>query len=356
MPSSSNTLAHDQPELRALGLKYITDASPGITRKSVGRKFRYFTNSGKVLNHKGELERIARLVIPPAWKDVWICPSGRGYLQATGRDARGRKQYRYHEDFRAYQEETKYHRMTAFASQLPALRQKIDQHLRQPGLSRSKVLGTMVRLLERTLIRVGNEEYAAQNKSFGLSTLRDKHVKAVSGGVRFSFVGKSGVAHDVELADKKLAKIVLRCQDLPGQHLFQYEDERGHAHAVNSFDVNSYIRQISHKDFSAKDFRTWRGTVLAATALESLEMPESQSATRRAVSAVVKDVALELRNRPATCRKYYIHPAILSAFEQGEFHGVMRRARAAAKRRKVKGLTQEEQAVLLALQVLLKES
>lgn len=267
----------DPVALRSIGLHYIDDSVPGIKRRKVGKQFRYFYADGQPLRDAGEIARIRALAIPPAYTDVWIAPIANGYLQATARDARGRKQYRYHPQWRLWRDATKYHRVLAFGKALPKIRRRVQRDLQREGLCREKVLATVVRLLEVTLIRVGNEEYARTNQSFGLTTLRDKHVSISGSRALFHFRGKSGQVHEIALSDKKLASIVKRCRDLPGQELFQYVDDEGNRHPIHSNDVNDYLREISGEDFTAKDFRTWAGTVLTAAALHEIETFNSQA-------------------------------------------------------------------------------
>jgi DNA topoisomerase-1 len=335
--------------LRRIGLHYVNDARPGIRRRPRGKSFVYTDTAGKTIGSEKIRQRIKSLVIPPAWTRVWICPDANGHLQATGRDARGRKQYRYHIGFRAHQDGSKFSNLVEFAQALPQIRRRVGHDLRVPGLPREKVIATIIRLLERTLIRVGNREYAEQNHSFGLSTLRNKPVKHCGAGLRFTFVGKSGVEHDVEVADRALAKIVFRCHDLPGQHLFEFRDEKNKIHAITSSDVNDYIHECAQTEFSAKNFRTWQGTLLAALAFERLPCPVNAAAGRRIIAKVVKDVAAELRNTPATCRKYYIHPKIIELFQAGELARKLARCRSAIKRSSSAGLSRDEQAVLKLL-------
>ena len=303
---------------RAAGLRYVSDDTPGIRRRKRGTGFGYTLPSGSPVRDSRELERIRKLAIPPAWTDVWICPLSNGHLQATGRDARGRKQYRYHPGWRSVRDETKFGRMILFGEALPRMRERIEQDLGQRGLPRTKVLSAVVRLLETTLIRVGNREYMRQNNSFGLTTLRDGHVDIEGSKLRFEFRGKSGKEHSVEIQDRRLARVVKQCRDLPGQTLFQYVDENGERQKVLSEDVNAYLREISGEDFTAKDFRTWGGTVLMLSALLEIGACESQKEASRAVVQAVKDVAANLGNRPAICRKYYIHPVLIETFVQGE--------------------------------------
>ena len=331
----------------AAGLRYTTDTKPGISRRRNGRGFVYITPSGKRLRDRRELERIHRLVIPPAWTDVWICPDPRGHLQATGRDARERKQHRYHPRWREVRDETKYHRLIGFARALPAIRRRTNADLRKPGLKLEKVVAAVVQLLEKTLIRVGNDEYARSNRSFGLTTLRDGHVEVKGGRVRFAFRGKSGVEHEVDLDDRRLARVVRECQDLPGYDLFQYLDEDGERHTIGSSDVNDYLRRISDHDFTSKDFRTWAGTVLAARLLHELEFASDAEAKKNIVRAV-EAVAKRLGNTKAVCRKCYIHPAIFEAYLDGAMKALARRL--ARSGRMADALPSVEAAVLNLLQ------
>jgi DNA topoisomerase-1 len=300
---------------RAAGLRYQSDDAPGIRRAKSGRGFSYRQPDGALVRDRRVLERIRQLAIPPAWQDVWISPLANGHLQATGRDARGRKQYRYHADWRTIRDETKFSRLIAFAEALPALRVRVEEDLGGRGLSRERVLATVVRLLETTLIRVGNEEYVRENNSYGLTTLRTRHVDIAGNTLRFSFRGKSGKDHSVELHDRRLARIVHQCRDLPGHELFQYLDEDGARQAVTSEDVNDYLRQATGESFSAKDFRTWGGTVLALAFLAA--QTASEGAPRSVVVEMFKQVAAQLGNRPAVCRKYYVHPAVTETYLNG---------------------------------------
>jgi DNA topoisomerase-1 len=303
---------------KAAGLRYVTDEIPGIRRRKSGKGFTYTAPDGKTIHDPKELQRIRSLAIPPAWTDVWISPVRNGHLQATGRDARGRKQHRYHPEWRAVRDDTKFGRMMAFGEALPKIRERVEADLALRGLPRNKVVATVVRLLETTLIRVGNKEYVRQNNSFGLTTLRDGHVDIEGSKLRFEFRGKSGQQHAVELHDRRLARIVKQCRDLPGQTLFQYLDEEGVRQSISSGDVNSYLREVTGEDFSAKDFRTWGGTVLALSALLEIGACESEKEANKAVVETVKRVAGELGNRPATCRKFYIHPVVLDTFVEGK--------------------------------------
>lgn len=302
---------------KAAGLRYVSDDEPGIRRRKSGKGFIYADPQGRAVKDPKEVERIRKLAIPPAWTDVWICSRANGHLQATGRDARGRKQYRYHANWREVRDETKFGRMIAFGDSLPKIRERIDQDMSLRGLSREKVLATVVKLLETTLIRVGNKEYARQNNSFGLTTLRDQHVDVSGSTLRFEFRGKSGKEHQVEIQDRRLARIVRQCRDLPGQTLFQYLDDNGERQKVTSEDVNAYLRETTGEDFTAKDFRTWGGTVLALSALLEVGTCETEKEAGKAVVEAVKRVAGQLGNRPAICRKYYVHPAVIETFLEG---------------------------------------
>jgi DNA topoisomerase-1 len=317
---------------------------PGIRRISRGKHFAYIAPDGSEIADERELARIKALAVPPAYKDVWICPIANGHLQATGRDARGRKQYRYHKRWREVRDETKYERMIAFARALPAIRRRIEQDLALPELPREKVLATVVQLLETTAIRIGNDEYAKDNGSFGLTTLRNKHAKVEGSSVRFSFRGKSGIRHAVDLRDRRLARIIRQCQDLPGQQLFEYVDDEGVNRAIDSSDVNEYIRMISGEDFSAKDFRTWLGTVTCAALLAEQEAAETQVQRKQMLTAVIADVAKRLGNTPAVCRKCYVHPHVVDAYLE---HGTLP---APARMRKTEGLLPEELFLLALLQ------
>jgi DNA topoisomerase-1 len=338
----------------AAGLHYVSDRRPGIHRVRAGKGFRYRTAEGRPVRDDATLARIKSLVIPPAWTDVWICPSPNGHLQATGIDARGRKQYRYHPRWRQVRDEAKYHRLIAFGRALPRIRARADQDLARVSLLRAKVLAAIVRLLEATLIRVGNEEYARANGSFGLTTMRDRHVRFRGGTVHFAFRGKSGVRHDVDVHDRRLARIVKKCQDIPGQELFQYLDDQGERHTVTSTDVNDYLHEIAGEEFTAKDFRTLAGTVLAARALQEFEAFDSQTQAKRNVVQAIEDVALRLGNTRAVCRKCYIHPAVLDAYLDGSLLQTLSRRIEKEISEKLGDLRPEEAAVLAFLQERLK--
>ena len=330
-------------------LRYVTDEHPGIRRVKAGNGFKYVGPDDKVVRDRETRDRIKALVIPPAWTDVWVCPRADGHLQATGRDERGRKQYRYHADYRAARDEVKFDRMVAFGKALPRIRKAVARDLAKPGLSRRKVLAAVVKLLETSLIRVGNDEYAKENGSYGLTTMRDRHVEVDGGLIRFKFKGKSGIVHEIDVQDRRLARIVKECQDLPGQELFQYLDDEGQVRDVGSDDVNEYLKEVAGDDFTAKDFRTWAGTVLAALALKEFEEFDSHTQAKRNVMAAIKSVAGKLGNTPAVCRASYIHPRVVDAYLQGTMLDAMRR-RAADAMAHVHDLTPEEAAVLALLQ------
>jgi DNA topoisomerase I len=298
----------------AAHVRYVSDERPGIRRVSSGDGFTYVEPDGTEIRDEAVIQRIEAIVIPPAWTDVWICPLASGHIQATGRDARGRKQYRYHPRWRTTRDEAKYERLAEFAEALPRIRRRVERDLRQKGVPRTKVLAVVVKLLEETSIRVGNDEYRRSNRSFGLTTMRGRHARFEGTQLRFEFEGKGGRKHSVKVTDRRLARIVKRIQDLPGQELFQYLDDAGERHSVESSDVNEYLREISQADFTAKDFRTWNGTVLAMRYLLECEAPNSASAGKRLVSSAIKSVAHELGNTPAVCRKAYVHPVVMNAY------------------------------------------
>lgn len=313
-----HTLAPDPREsARAAGLRYVHDRMPGIRRKRAGKGFHYTGPDGQPIRDASELERIKRIGIPPAWTDVWICPTPRGHIQATGRDARGRKQYRYHERWAEVRDEVKYERMVAFGEALPAIRERVARDLARPGLPRAKALATVVALLDDTLARIGNEEYARENESFGLTTLRQDHVDVVGARVAFEFRGKSGKEHHIEVRNRKLASIVRRYLDLPGYELFQYLDPEGQRHSIQSDDVNEYLRDITGQEFTAKDFRTWGGTTLALRQLRELGGFETPTQASHNVRQAITMVARRLGNTPAICRKSYVNPRIIEAYLEG---------------------------------------
>jgi DNA topoisomerase I len=310
---------------RAAGLRYVSDAVPGIVRRRRGKAFHYRHADGDPVRDRRTLGRIRALAIPPAWSDVWICSADDGHLQATGRDARHRKQYRYHRRWREVRDETKYGRLIPFAAALPRIRRRVARDLARPGLPRAKVLATVVRLLETTRARIGNEEYARANESFGLTTLREQQVRVQGSRLRFRFRGKSGVEHAIELDDRRLAGIVRRMQDLPGEELFRYVDDDGETRRIESADVNAYLKEISGEDFSSKDFRTWAGTLLGARALHALGPCSTEAEGRRKIVQAVAAVAGALGNTKAVCRKCYIHPEILESYLEGELCDFMQR-------------------------------
>jgi DNA topoisomerase I len=344
-----NSTADPAVDAKTAGLRYVNDHDPGIRRLKASQSFCYEAADGSRLTDQKTLGRIQRLAIPPAWTDVWICPHDDGHIQATGRDARRRKQYRYHPDWRAVRDETKYERMIAFAETLPRIRARVARDLVRPGLGRNKILATIVRLLETTLVRVGNEEYAQTNGSIGLSTMRDRHVKIERDTLHFSFRGKSGKHHRIDLHDARLAHVVRRSQDLPGQELFQYVDENGAQQKIRSDDVNAYLRKIAGEEFSAKDFRTWAGTVLAAIALAQFERCDTKARAKRNLVAAIEQVAQRLGNTPTVCRKCYIHPIVLDRYLSGSTVEVLRAKSNEALTQHGRNLTNAERAVLAFL-------
>jgi DNA topoisomerase-1 len=301
------------------GLRYVCDDAPAIRRRRAGKGFVYLDARGRRVADAVVLKRIRSLVIPPAWNDVWICAAADGHIQATGRDAKGRKQYRYHVDYREAREQSKYEHLVEFAEALPGLRTRVSEHMSLRGLPREKVLATVVHLLETTLIRVGNDEYVKANESYGLTTLKSKHVAVEGSEVRFRFIGKSGKQWSLAMRDRRVARIIRACQELPGQDLLQYFDDDKELRAVSSGDVNAYLREITGRDITAKDFRTWAGTVLMARFLGASGQFESETKAKRAISAAVKQVATALGNTPSVCRKSYIHPAVTGAYLGGRF-------------------------------------
>ncbi len=349
-PETIQQLKDPAESARMVGLHYVSDDAPGIRREPTGNSFRYRDPNGKLIRDPASLRRIKSLAIPPAWTNVWITTDPNGHLQATGRDDRGRKQHRYHPRWREIRDETKYARMIAFAQALPQIRQRVKRDLALPGLPRNKVLATVVRLLELSLIRVGNDEYARENDSFGLTTMRNRHVDVNGATLRFHFRGKAGKWHNVDIHDRRLAKIVRTCQDLPGQELFQFVDDDGQRQDVRSGDVNDYLKEISGADFTAKDFRTWAGTVLAAIALKDFERFDSKAQAKRNITSAIEAVARRLGNTPAICRKCYVHPDVLDAYRDGTLARTLKRR----VEREIAGsgpsLRREERAVLNLLQ------
>jgi DNA topoisomerase I len=331
---------------QSAGLRYVSDTQPGIRRKKAGKGFTYVGQDGKTIRDSKELERIRSLAIPPAYTDVWICSSPNGHIQATGRDARGRKQYRYHPKWREVRDETKFGRMLAFSEALPGIRKRVERDLELSGLRREKVLATVVRLLECTRIRVGNDEYTKANRSFGLTTLQDRHVEISGSNLRFEFRGKSGKIHQVDLNDRRLARIVQRCQAVPGEDLFQYMDDDGVRQSIGSGDVNEYIREISGQEFTAKDFRTWAGTLLAVGALTEVGAWSSQRQAKSNVLRAIDRVAEQLNNTRAVCRKYYVHPAVFDSYLAGT---MLEHLQNGTKQGAAGGLSSDEAAVVRLL-------
>lgn len=347
MPTTPQDSLNDA---RDAGLRHVSDRSPGFRQIRRGRGFSYHDLEGQTIRDPETIRRIRALAIPPAWTDVWSCPAPNGHIQATGRDDRGRKQYRYHDRWRRVRDEAKYTRMIDFAQALPRIRRRVARDLARPGLPREKVLAAVVRLLEITSIRVGNDEYAKANKSFGLTTLRDRHVALKGSRIRFRFRAKHGVLHKSDLDDPKLARVVHRCRDLPGQELFQYLDDSGEVHDVGSEDVNDYLRSIAGESFTAKDFRTWVGTVLAMLALQEFEAFDSQVQARKNVVRAIESVAERLGNTPAVCRKCYVHPALLDAYLDGSLLDSLRQRADRLMSASLPKLKPEEAAVLALLQ------
>jgi DNA topoisomerase I len=350
------TPADPREAAESAGLVYVSDEDRGIRRERAGDSFRYYKPSGDPLEDEATLERVRKLAIPPAWTDVWICPKANGHLQATGRDARGRKQYRYHPQFREVRESTKYEHMLEFARALPGIRGRLAEHMALRGLPREKVLATVVHLLETTLIRVGNDDYAKENKSYGLTTLRNPHVKVEGAELCFQFKGKSGKQWRLQVKDRRIAKIIRACQELPGQRLFQYKDEAGEVREVTSADVNAYLREITGRDITAKDFRTWAGTVMAAMALREFEEFDTKASQKKNLKAAIERVASRLGNTPTICRKCYIHPEVLNAYAEGPLLLEMKEQVEDALRGDLAQLKPEEAAVLAMLEARLKRT
>lgn len=342
----------DDPKQAAeeAGLTYVHVDRPGLTRHRAGKGFFYRNTRGERITDTRTLKRIKGLAIPPAWEDVWICPNPNGHIQATGRDGRGRKQYRYHEKWREVREETKYEHMIAFGQALPGIRERVDADLRKHGLPKDKVLAAVVHLLETTLIRVGNDQYARENKSYGLTTMRDRHVDIEGSTISFNFNGKAGVEHEIDLQDRRLANIVKKCQELPGQDLFQYLDENGDRQTITSADVNAYLKEITGENYTAKDFRTWAGTRLAAEALSGFEDVDSESSAKKNVVEAIESVAKKLGNTPTICRKSYVHPAVIDAYFDGDTVKTLEQRAAREIRENLGRLEPEEAAVLMLLQ------
>lgn len=356
MPDTAPASTDDPREAaEAAGLVYVSDEDRGIRRERQGEAFAYFKPNGDPLTDETALERVRKLAIPPAWTDVWICPKASGHLQATGRDVKGRKQYRYHPQFREVRESTKYEHMMEFARALPALREKVAEHMALRGLPREKVLATVVHLLETTLIRVGNDDYARTNKSYGLTTLRNPHVKVDGAELRFQFKGKSGKTWRLQVKDRRIAKVVRACQDLPGQRLFQYQDGE-ELREVTSADVNAYLKEVTGADITAKDFRTWAGTVMAALALQEFERFDTQAAAKKNLRDAIERVSSRLGNTPTICRKCYIHPEVLTAYSEGALLLEIKRKVEQELREDLARLKPEEAAVLAMLEGRLKRT
>jgi DNA topoisomerase-1 len=348
--TSSENVVDPRDAAETAGLRYVSDEEPGIRRKKAGKGFAYVGPDGKKIADEATLARIRSLAIPPAYTDVWICPRADGHIQATGRDAKGRKQYRYHPAFREIRESTKFEHMIEFAQALPVVRKTIDDHMSLRGLPREKVLATVVHLLENTLIRVGNSDYAKQNKSYGLTTLRDPHVKVEGTELRFQFKGKSGKTWRLAVKDRRIARIVKACQDLPGQDLFQYVDDDGQQQSVTSADVNAYLKEVTGRDITAKDFRTWAGTVLAALALAEFEEFDSEAKAKKNIRQAIERVSSRLGNTPTICRKCYVHPEVFSCYLEGSLLLEIKNEVEAELRDNLAGLKPEEAAVLSLLQ------
>jgi DNA topoisomerase I len=348
-PDAVQTIVDPRDAAESAGLRYVSDERPGIRRKKVGTGFSYVRADGSRLMERGALKRIKALAIPPAWTDVWICPFPDGHIQATGRDAKGRKQYRYHARFREVRESTKYEHVVAFADALPSIRDTVREHMALRGLPREKVLATVVHLLETTLIRVGNDDYAKQNNSYGLTTLKNRHVAVKGNEVRFRFTGKGGKQWSLRVRDRRIAKIIRACQELPGQELLQYIDEQGNCQDVTSSDVNEYLKAITGKDITAKDFRTWAGTVLAAMTLSELQSFDNAAQAKRNLRSAIEKVSARLGNTPTICRKCYIHPEVLNSFMDGNLVLEVKSQVENELRSAVENMKPEEAAVLALL-------
>lgn len=340
---------------KTAGLRYVTDHTPGLSRKTVGKKSIYYDNGGKRIRDAKILDRIKALVIPPAWQKVWICSQENGHIQVTGLDERGRKQYRYHERWREVRDENKYVHMMAFGKALSKIRKATQKDLAQSQLSREKVLAAIVQLLEKTLIRVGNEEYAKTNQSYGLTTMCNRHVKVTGSRVKFKFRGKSGVYHEIDLQDNKLARVIQRLQDLPGQEIFQYLDEKNQVQSINSSDVNDYLKKITREDFTAKDFRTWAGTILVSLALKEIGQFETQAEAKKNIVKAIDQVAKRLGNTRSICRKCYIHPAVIESYQDGSMLNTLQQKTEQTLTTSLKGLEKEEVIVMTLLQQRLKK-
>jgi len=347
-PDVPQSIVDPKETAKSAGLRYVSDARPGIRRSGGAKRFTYTQADGSKLTERDTLRRIKALAVPPAWTEVWICPFADGHIQATGRDAKGRKQYRYHARFREVRDSTKYEHVVAFAGALPCIRRQVQEHMALRGLPREKVLATVVHLLETTLIRVGNDDYAKQNNSYGLTTLKNRHVAVDGNEIRFRFNGKSGKQWSLRVRDRRIAKIIRACQELPGQELLQYVDEEGYCQDVTSSDVNDYLKEITGKDITAKDFRTWAGTVLAAMALSELESFDSAAQAKRNVRAAIEKVAGRLGNTSAICRKCYVHPEVLNSYLDGNLVLELK-SKAENELRSTLGNLAPEEAAVLAL-------
>jgi len=356
LDQSSSDVVDPKDAAESAGLIYVSDEEPGLRRKKAGKGFTYIRPGGGKVEDETTLKRIQKLAVPPAYTDVWICTKENGHIQATGRDAKGRKQYRYHPAFREIRESTKYEHMLDFAKALPAIRARIAEHMALPGLPREKVLATVVDLLEKTLIRVGNDDYAKENKSYGLTTLKNKHVKVNGSELRFEFKGKSGKVWRLQVKDRRIARIVRACQDLPGQELFSYIDENGEHRDISSTEVNAYLREITGRDVTAKDFRTWQGTVLAALALQEFQSFDPKAALKKNVKAAIERVASRLGNTPTICRKCYVHPEVLTAYTEGQLLLEIKEEIESELRENLQDLRPEEAAVLTFLEVRLQRT
>ncbi len=344
------TVPDPEASAREAGLVYVHHDKPGITRKKKGKAFHYFDVHGKRITDAETIGRINKLAIPPGYHDVWICPNPRGHIQAVGMDDRGRTQYRYHPKWREVRDEAKYGRMLAFGKALPKIRARINKDLKLDGLPREKVLATVVKLLETTLIRVGNEEYAKTNNSFGLTTIRNDHVDVHGKHIHFEFRGKSGVDHSIDLNDERLAAVIQQCHDLPEQELFEYVDPDGSRHHVGSHDVNAYLHEVTGQHFTAKDFRTWAGTTLAAMALQEFEVFDTEAQRKKNVLAAIESVAKRLGNTRTVCRKCYVHPAVVDLYMEGTLVESLKERLAVKLKRSLHSLKPEEAAVMALLQ------
>lgn len=338
-------------------LRYTSDDKPGFSRKKTGEKFQYFDREGKRITDEKTIERINKLAIPPAWSNVWICPYANGHLQATGYDSKKRKQYRYHPLWNEVSQQEKFRNLIEFAETLPRIRTQIREHLKLHGMPREKVTAAVVWLLENTLIRIGNEEYEKENKSYGLTTLKNRHASVVAGSkITFQFVGKSGVQHMVRIQSKRVAKIIRRCKEIPGQDLFRYFDDNKEIQTITSDQVNDYLQTITGQEITAKDFRTWGGTILAASMFDRLGISDDEELSRKNIVETVKRVARHLRNKPNTCRKYYIHPCVIDAYTDGHVISKLTKTLPKKRFRKIEGLDDDENQVLHMLRVMVADS